>query len=35
MEAWRLKMQPWRFYIPVVEDTQHFDEKQDPDPDPN
>jgi hypothetical protein len=27
MEAWRLKMKPWRF-----EDLYHFDEEKDPDP---
>ncbi len=32
MEAWRLKMEAWRVYRPVVEDSQHFDEEQDPDP---
>ncbi len=32
MEAWRLKMEPWRVCWPVVEDSQHFDEEQDPDP---
>jgi hypothetical protein len=29
-EAWRLKMEPWRVYRPVVADL--FDEEQDPDP---
>jgi hypothetical protein len=29
MEAWRLKMEPWRVYRPMVEDSQHFDEEQD------
>jgi hypothetical protein len=32
MEAWRLKMEPWRVYITVVADSYHFDEEQDPDP---
>jgi hypothetical protein len=31
MEAWRLKMEPWRVFRQVVEDSHHFDEKQDPD----
>jgi hypothetical protein len=32
MEAWRLKMEPWRVYRPVaVADFYHFDEEQDPD----
>jgi hypothetical protein len=25
-------MEPWRVYRPVVEDSQHFEEKLDPDP---
>jgi hypothetical protein len=32
MEAWRLKMKPWRVYRPVVIHFRHFDEEQDPDP---
>jgi hypothetical protein len=32
MEAWRLKIEPWRVCSPVVADSHHFDEKQDPDP---
>jgi hypothetical protein len=35
MEALRLKMEPWRVCRPVVADSQHIDEEQDPDPDPN
>jgi hypothetical protein len=31
MEAWRLKMEPWRVYRPVVADSHNFDE-QDTDP---
>jgi hypothetical protein len=34
MEAWRLKMKPWRFYRPVVIEFCHFDDegkKLDPD----
>jgi hypothetical protein len=35
MKAWRLKMETWRVCRPVVANSyQHFDEKQDPDPDP-
>jgi hypothetical protein len=30
-EAWRLKMEPWRVCRTVVVDSQHFDEKRDPD----
>jgi hypothetical protein len=26
MEAWRLKMEPWRVYRPVVTDSHQFDE---------
>jgi hypothetical protein len=25
MEAWRLKMEPWRFYRSVVADSHHFE----------
>ncbi len=32
MESWRLKMEPWRVYRPVVADSHHFEEKLDPDP---
>jgi hypothetical protein len=32
MEAWRLKMEAWRLCRPVVEDLNHHDEEQDPDP---
>jgi hypothetical protein len=32
MEAWRLKMEPWTVYRPVVADFYHFDEEQDPVP---
>jgi hypothetical protein len=32
VEAWRLKMEPWRVCRPVVADSHHFDEEQDPDP---
>jgi hypothetical protein len=35
VEAWRLKMEPWKFFSPVVAGSHHFDEKQDPDPDPH
>ncbi len=31
MEAWRLKIEPRRVYSPAVQDSHHFDEKQDPD----
>jgi hypothetical protein len=30
IEAWRLKMEPWRIYRPVVTDSHQFDEEQDP-----
>jgi hypothetical protein len=33
MEAWRLKMDPWRAYRLMVADN-HFEEELDPDPDP-
>jgi hypothetical protein len=32
MEAWRLKMEPWRVCRQVVADSHHFVEEQDPDP---
>jgi hypothetical protein len=32
LEAWMLKMEPWKFCRPVVSDLNHFDEEQDPDP---
>jgi hypothetical protein len=32
MVARRLKMELWRVYRPVVADSHHFDEEQDPDP---
>ncbi len=35
MEAWGLKMEPWRVCMPVVADLQHFDEEQDLDLDPD
>jgi hypothetical protein len=28
---WRLKTEPWRIYRPVVADSHHLDEGQDPD----
>jgi hypothetical protein len=28
-------MEPWRVYRPVIEDSQHFKEEQDPDSDPH
>ncbi len=31
MEAWALKMEPWRVYRPVVGHSHHFDEEQDSD----
>jgi hypothetical protein len=34
METWPLKMEPWRVCRPVVADSHHFYEEQDPDPDP-
>jgi hypothetical protein len=34
MEAWRLKMEPWRVYGSVVLDSHHTDEELDADPDP-
>jgi hypothetical protein len=35
MEALRLKMEPWRVFGPAVAESDHFDEEQDPDPDPH
>ncbi len=37
MEAWRLKIEPWRVCRPVNADLHHFvfDEEQDPDPEPH
>jgi hypothetical protein len=32
MEAWSLKMKPWRACRPVVADSHHIHEEQDPDP---
>jgi hypothetical protein len=32
VEAWRLKMEPWRVYKPVIADFHHFDEEQDQEP---
>ncbi len=32
MGAWKLKIEPWRVYWPVVADSHHFDEEQDQDP---
>ncbi len=29
---WRLKMEAWRAFRPVVADSHHLDEEQDPDP---
>jgi hypothetical protein len=28
-EAWRLKMEPWRIYRPLIADSHHSDEEQD------
>ncbi len=33
MNAWRLKMKPWRLCRPVVTNSHNFDEEQDPKPD--
>jgi hypothetical protein len=30
MEPWRLKIEPWRVCVPVVADSHHFEEEQDP-----
>jgi hypothetical protein len=35
MEACKLKMELWRVYRPVVADSHHSDEEQDPYPDPH
>ncbi len=35
MEAWRLKVEPWRSYRPVVADSHHSEEELDPDPEPH
>ncbi len=32
MEAWRLTIELWRVYRPVIADANHFDEEQDPVP---
>jgi hypothetical protein len=32
MEAWRLKMEPWRMYRTVDADSHHFEEELDADP---
>jgi hypothetical protein len=32
MEAWRLKIEPWRICIPAEADSHHMTEDQDPDP---
>jgi hypothetical protein len=32
MEAWKLKMEPWRISRPLFADFHDFDEKQIPDP---
>ncbi len=32
MEHWRLKIESWRAFRPVVADSHHFDMDQDPDP---
>ncbi len=34
VEAWRLKMECWRFVGQAAADSHHFDDKQDPYPDP-
>jgi hypothetical protein len=31
MKAWRLRMEPWRVYKPVAEDSYHFEEELDAD----
>jgi hypothetical protein len=31
VEAWRLKIEPWRFYRLVVAGSHHFEEELDPD----
>jgi hypothetical protein len=35
MEAWRLKIGPWRMYRTVVADSHHFEKELDPGPDPH
>jgi hypothetical protein len=35
MEAWGLKMEPWRTCRPVIADSHHFDEEQNTDPVPH
>jgi hypothetical protein len=35
MEAWRLKMEPCRVDRPGAADSHHFNEEQEPDPDPH
>jgi hypothetical protein len=35
MEAWRLKMEPWRLYRLVVADSHRLEEELDPDLDPD
>jgi hypothetical protein len=32
MEAFRLKMELWKIFRPVVADSHHFDKEKDPDP---
>ncbi len=33
---WRLKVEPWMvFFMPLVADLRHFDEEQDPNPNPH
>jgi hypothetical protein len=35
IEAWRLKLEPWRVGGQVVAGSHHFEEEQEPDPDPH
>ncbi len=35
MEAWRLKMEPWRFDRQLMADWHQFDKEQDPNLDPH
>jgi hypothetical protein len=35
MDAWRLRMEPWRVCRPVAADSHSMDEEQVPDPDPD
>jgi hypothetical protein len=35
MEPWKLKMEPWRVYIPVVADFHHIEEELVSGPDPH